>query len=90
MTSHEELDIFTASRITSYVYWGAGDMDTIVANVYHKGGIHVLDEVYLEDKISIENNGRYASIDLGLNNLATVSSNVVKTFYYQWQTFKIN
>jgi len=54
MTSHEELDIFTASRITSYVYWGAGDMDTIVANVYHKGGIHVLNEVYFNGKLVVE------------------------------------
>lgn len=54
MTSHEELDIFTASRITSYVYWGAGDMDTIVANVYHKGGIHVLNEVYFNGNLVVE------------------------------------
>lgn len=32
----------------------------------------------IKEKELLENNGRYASIDLGVNNLATLSSNVVK------------
>lgn len=48
-----------------------------------------MEVVYIkEDKISIENNGRYASIDLGLNNLATVSSNVVKPFIINGKPLK--
>ena len=53
-TSYKELSLFTASRVTSYVYWGDGDMDTIVANVYHKGGIHVLNEVYFNGNLVVE------------------------------------
>lgn len=43
-------------------------------------GNHIVVEVLYEvqEKLLKEDNGRYASIDLGVNNLATISSNVIK------------
>lgn len=41
-----------------------------------------------EEKPLLENNERYASIDLGLNNLATVSSNVTKPFIINGRPLK--
>lgn len=43
-------------------------------------GNHIVVEVLYEtdEKILKEDNGRYCSIDLGLNNLATIGSNVIK------------
>lgn len=41
-----------------------------------------------EEKQLLPNNGRYAAIDLGLNNLATVSSNVEKPFIINGRPLK--
>lgn len=41
-----------------------------------------------EHKELKENNGRYASIDLGINNLATLSSNVIKPIIYNGKPLK--
>ena len=41
-----------------------------------------------EHKEIKENNGRYASIDLGINNLATLSSNVIKPIIYNGKPLK--
>ena len=50
---------------------------------------HVVEVVYkIEEKEFKPDNGRYASIDLGLNNLATVSSNVVKPFIINGKPLK--
>lgn len=47
--------------------------------IVHKGDHIVIEVIYDVGEIpKLENNGRYASIDLGLNNLALVSSNVIK------------
>lgn len=44
-----------------------------------KSGYYVIEVVYESDCVDLkEDNGRYCSIDLGLNNLATVTSNVIK------------
>jgi putative transposase len=41
-----------------------------------KVGYYVINVVYtIEDKIKLENNNKYLSIDLGINNLATLTSN---------------
>ena len=52
--------------------------NTIVIEVLYK----------VEDIESLSDNGRYASIDLGLNNLATVSSNVIKPFIVNGKPLK--
>jgi len=45
----------------------------------HKGNHIVLEIIYKqEEKELLKNNNRYCSIDLGLNNLATIGSNVIK------------
>nr|DAX18158.1 MAG TPA: endonuclease [Caudoviricetes sp.] len=50
---------------------------------------HIVEVVYKkEEKSLLTNNGRYASIDLGLNNLATVSSNVEKPFIVNGKPLK--
>lgn len=53
-------------------------------------GSHIVVEVLykVEDVESLADNERYASIDLGLNNLATVSSNVIKPFLINGKPLK--
>ena len=50
---------------------------------------YILEVVYeKEEKQLLPDNGRYAAIDLGLNNLATVSSNVEKPFIINGRPLK--
>lgn len=50
-----------------------------LVRIIPKNHHYVIEVCYTKvEKELKDNNGRYASIDLGLNNLATVSSNVVK------------
>ena len=50
---------------------------------------YILEVVYeKEEKQLLPNNGRYAAVDLGLNNLATVSSNVEKPFIINGRPLK--
>ena len=53
-TKHLELRITEASSITSYIRWKYNDLDTIVANIYHHGGLHFIDEVYYNGRLMIE------------------------------------
>ena len=54
-----------------------------------KGNHVVLEVLYKVTGMPLkEDNGRYASIDLGLNNLATVGSNVVKPFIINGRPLK--
>ena len=53
-TKHPELEITEASSITSYSRWKYNDLDTIVANIYHHGGLHFIDEVYYNGRLMIE------------------------------------
>ena len=47
--------------------------------ITHRGNYIVIESVYEQEvKPLKEDNGRYCSIDLGLNNLATVGSNILK------------
>jgi len=47
--------------------------------VFKKNNIITIEVVYLYNEKELKlNNGRYCSIDLGVNNLATISSNVIK------------
>ena len=50
---------------------------------------YILEVVYVkEEKPLVEDNGRYAAVDLGLNNLATVCSNVEKPFIINGRPLK--
>ena len=53
-TKHPELKITEASSVTSYIRWKHNDLDTIVANIYHHGGLHFIDEVYYNGRLMIE------------------------------------
>nr|DAK38057.1 MAG TPA: endonuclease [Caudoviricetes sp.] len=57
--------------------------------VLHRSNHYILEVVYKkEEKPLIEDNGRYAAVDLGLNNLATVCSNVEKPFIINGRPLK--
>jgi transposase, IS605 orfB family len=59
----------------------ANESNIVEVRVLPRNNHHVVEVVYkVEQKEPKSDNGRYASIDLGLDNLATVSSNVVKPF----------
>ena len=59
----------------------ANESNLVEVRVLPRNNHHVIEVVYkVEEKEPKSDNGRYASIDLGLDNLATVSSNVVKPF----------
>ena len=57
------------------------ESNIVEVRILPRNNHHVVEITYkIEEKESKPDNRRYASIDLGLNNLATVSSNVVKPF----------
>lgn len=65
------------------------ESNIVEVRVLPRNNHHVVEVVYkVEDKESKCDNGRYASIDLGLNNLATVGSNVVKPFIINGKPLK--
>lgn len=65
------------------------ESNLIEVRVLPRNNHHVVEVVYkIEEKELKSDNGRYASIDLGLNNLATVSSNVVKPFIINGKPLK--
>jgi len=65
-------------------------IDNIVeVRVLPRTNHHIVEVVYKkEEKPLLEDNKRYAAIDLGLNNLATVSSNVEKPFIINGRPLK--
>lgn len=65
-------------------------VDNIVeVRVLPRNNHHIVEVVYKkEEKPLLPNNGRYAAIDLGLNNLATISSNVEKPFIVNGRPLK--
>ena len=65
------------------------ESNLVEVRVLPRNNHHVVEVTYKEEeKHLLENNERYASIDLGLNNLATVSSNVVKPFIINGKPLK--
>lgn len=61
----------------------------VEVRVLPRNNHHVVEVVYKVDEVEPKSdNGRYASIDLGINNLATVSSNVVKPFIINGRPLK--
>ena len=65
------------------------ESNLVEVRVLPRNNHHVVEIVYkVEQKEPKSDNGRYASIDLGLDNLATVSSNVVKPFIINGRPLK--
>ena len=60
-TKHPELEITEASSVTSYIRWNYNDLDTIITNIYHYGGLHFIDEVYYNGKLMIEGDKKRGS-----------------------------
>lgn len=56
--------------------------------IIHKGNHIVVEVLYEKQSKDIVTNNRYAAIDLGLNNLATISSNVTKPFIVNGKPLK--
>ena len=65
------------------------DSNIVEVRILPRNNHHVVEVVYkVEEKESKPDNGRYVSIDLGLNNLATVSSNAIKPFIINGRPLK--
>jgi len=65
------------------------ESNLVEVRVLPRNNHHIIEVVYKVDKAQPKSdNGRYASIDLGLDNLATVSSNVVKPFIINGRPLK--
>ena len=65
------------------------ESNMVEVRILPRNNHHVVEVVYKVVEVqSKSNNGRYASIDLGLNNLATVSSNVVRPFIINGRPLK--
>ena len=65
------------------------ESNIVEVRILPRNNHHVVEVVYKVDESKHKSdNGRYASIDLGLNNLATVSSNVVKPFIINGKPLK--
>jgi len=65
------------------------DLDIQSARFVHKGNHIVLEIIRKqEERPLLINNDRYCSVDLGVNNLATVGSNVIKPFIINGRPLK--
>lgn len=65
------------------------ESNIVEVRILPRNNHHVVEVVYKVDEVeSKSDNRRYASIDLGLNNLATVGSNVVKPFIINGKPLK--
>lgn len=65
------------------------ESNLVEVRVLPRSNHHVVEITYkVEEKELKPDNGRHASIDLGLNNLATVSSNIVKPFIINGRPLK--
>lgn len=78
------------SNISSTIPTKKATVDNIVeVRVLPRKNHLIVEVVYKEEEKPLsDNNERYASIDLGLNNLATVSSNVTKPFIINGRPLK--
>ena len=67
----------------------ANESNLVEVRVLPRNNHHIVEIIYkVEQKEPKSDNGRYASIDLGLNNLATVASNVVEPFIINGRPLK--
>lgn len=73
--------IIKLSRLSIEIPTKVTESNLVEVRVLPRNNHHVIEVVYKVNEAEPKSdNGRYASIDLGLNNLAMVSSNVVKPF----------
>lgn len=81
MVKLSTLDILIPTKAT--------ESNIVEVRVLPRNNHHIVEVVYkVEDKeVKIDNN-RYASVDLGINNLMTVSSNVTKPFIINGKPLK--
>ena len=81
--------IIKLSRLSIQIPTKVTESNLVEVRVLPRNNHHVIEVVYkVKEKEPKSDNGRYASIDLGLNNLATVSSNVVKPFIINGRPLK--
>ena len=65
------------------------ESNLVEVRVLPRNNNHVVEVVYKVDEVKPKSdNGRYASIDLGLDNLATIGSNVVEPFIINGRPLK--
>ena len=65
------------------------ESNLVEVRILPRNNHHIIEVIYvIEEKELKPDNGRYASVDLGLNNLATVGSNVVKPFIINGRPLK--
>ncbi|ONI38754.1 hypothetical protein AN396_10085 [Candidatus Epulonipiscium fishelsonii] len=70
------------------IYIEIGELDVNFVRITPRGN-HIIVEIGYEiEEKEIQNNERYASIDLGINNLATITSNVFKPFIINGRALK--
>lgn len=81
--------IIKLSKLSIEIPTKVTESNLVEVRVLPRNNHHVIEVVYKVDEAEPKSdNGRYASIDLGLNNLATVSSNVVKPFIINGRPLK--
>jgi transposase, IS605 orfB family len=65
------------------------ESELVEVRILPRNNHHIVEVVYkVEDKETKIDNNRYASVDLGINNLMTVSSNVTKPFIINGKPLK--
>lgn len=76
-----KMDILIPTKVT--------ESNLVEVRILPRKNHHVVEVVYkVEDKENKVDNKRYASVDLGINNLMTVSSNVTKPFIINGKPLK--
>ena len=81
--------IIKLSKLSIEIPTKVTESNLVEVRVLPRNNHHVVEIIYkVEQKEPKSDNGRYASIDLGLDNLATVSSNVVKPFIINGRPLK--
>ena len=86
---HLRKGLIKLSSLSIEIPTKVSESNLVEVRVLPRNNHHVVEVTYKEEeKPLVENNKRYASIDLGLNNLATVSSNVVKPFIINGKPLK--
>ena len=77
------------STLETLIPTKVNESELVEVRILPRNNHHVVEVVYkIEDKENKIDNKRYASVDLGLNNLMTVSSNVTKPFIINGKPLK--
>ena len=64
------------------------NLNVQIVRIIHRGNHIVIELIYNKEYTLKEDNKRYAAIDLGLNNLATLTSNVCQSNIYDGKKIK--